>query len=299
MNKIWIIIAVSLLLVGLVSFATVMTLNNWDFSILVTNRIVTVTHNIDDEFEDISIFADTADITFKLSDDGKCKVVCNEFEKERHWVAVEDNTLVIEYRVQKKWYDYIGISTGSDDITVYLPRREYGNLLVDENTGDVTVHSCFSFRNVGISITTGDINVENISAKVLELSTTTGDINLLIAECAGNVNVTVCTGDAELYDVKCANLSSSGTTGDICMTNVVAENYISIKRNTGDVTFNACDAADIKINTTTGDVEGSLLSEKIFVAETNTGKVNVPDSTSGGTCEIITCTGDIFVKTKG
>jgi DUF4097 and DUF4098 domain-containing protein YvlB len=293
------IIAASLLLVGLIAFITVMTLNNWDFSILVTDRIVTVTHNIDDDFEDISIFADTADITFKLSDDDNCKVVCNELEKERHWVAVEDNTLVIEHRVQKKWYDYIGIGIGTDEITVYLPSKEYGNLIVDEHTGDVAVPNGLSFENVGISVTTGDITVENISAKELELATTTGDIKILGAKCKGNVNVTVNTGDSELNDVKCANLSSKGTTGDICMTKVVAENYISVKRNTGNVTFDSCDAADINVKTSTGDVKGSFLSEKIFITETNTGKVNLPYSKSGGICEISTDTGDISFEING
>jgi hypothetical protein len=48
----------------------------------------------------------------------------------------------------------------------------------------------------------------------------------------------------------------------------------------------------------TGDIRGSLLSEKIFITKTTTGSVRVPSTASGGTCELITGTGDITVTIK-
>ena len=62
---------------------------------------------------------------------------------------------------------------------------------------------------------------------------------------------------------------------------------------TGDVTFDGCDAAAISVKTDTGDVTGSLLSNKMFVIDTNTGDVDVPETVDGGRCEIVTDTGDI------
>ena len=53
------------------------------------------------------------------------------------------------------------------------------------------------------------------------------------------------------------------------------------------------------IKTSTGDVEGTLLSEKIFSIHTSTGKVKVPNTNNGGTCEIKTSTGDIEIQIKG
>ena len=51
-----------------------------------------------------------------------------------------------------------------------------------------------------------------------------------------------------------------------------------------------------EIKTDTGDVEGSLLSEKIFFPESDTGKIDVPKTTSGGKCEINTDTGNIKIR---
>jgi DUF4097 and DUF4098 domain-containing protein YvlB len=62
------------------------------------------------------------------------------------------------------------------------------------------------------------------------------------------------------------------------------------------VRFEACDAEEIIIHTDTGDVTGTLLTPKIFQVETDTGRVDIPESGSGGKCQIKTDTGDIQVE---
>ena len=77
------------------------------------------------------------------------------------------------------------------------------------------------------------------------------------------------------------------------MINTVASEKLSIERTTGDVKLDRCDAAELWIKTDTGDITGTLLSDKIFFAETDTGRVDVPKSLIGGKCEVVTDTGDI------
>ena len=52
----------------------------------------------------------------------------------------------------------------------------------------------------------------------------------------------------------------------------------------------------MSVTTDTGDVKGTLLSDKIFFAETKTGRKDVPKTTAGGKCEIKTDTGDIIIS---
>ena len=59
--------------------------------------------------------------------------------------------------------------------------------------------------------------------------------------------------------------------------------------------FNHCDAETICVNTDTGSVTGTLLTDKVFIIETDTGSVNVPKSITGGRCEITTDTGNIRI----
>ena len=98
-----------------------------------------------------------------------------------------------------------------------------------------------------------------------------------------------------MTDVTCQNLSTGGGTGDVKLTNVIASGAFVIKRTTGDVTFEGCDAAEILVTTSTGDVKGTLLSDKVFFVETDTGRRKYPHMTTGGKCQIITSTGDIEI----
>ena len=55
------------------------------------------------------------------------------------------------------------------------------------------------------------------------------------------------------------------------------------------------DGGQILIKTDTGKVSGSLLSDKVFIIETDTGRKDYPKTTTGGKCEITTDTGDIII----
>lgn len=314
---VWFVIAATLVLVGLILFAVVMTGYQWDFTKLGTGEYETNTYEISEDFSNISVDTNTADILFVLSEDGKCTVECYEEEKEAHSATVQEDTLVISVKDEKAWYDYIGINYGTPKITVYLPKMEYGSLSIKESTGDVEIPDDFLFGEVDISLSTGDvafcasasgmikiktstgdIRVENISAGALDLSVSTGEVTASGVSCEGDVTVVVSTGKAYLTDIACKSVISRGNTGDISLKNVIAAESFSIERSTGDVKFESCDAAEIFVETDTGDVTGSLLTEKIFIIETSTGDVRVPESLTGGKCKITTSTGDIRISIK-
>ena len=116
--------------------------------------------------------------------------------------------------------------------------------------------------------------------------------------CTGDVSVNVSTGKTVMTDVVCQNMDSNGSTGKISLQNVAASGTLSIKRSTGDVHFDGCDAAEIYVTTDTGSVTGTLLSEKVFIAASDTGRIDVPKTATGGRCEITTDTGDIRLSVK-
>lgn len=312
--KIWLIIAASLILVGCITLGGVMTMLQWDFTKLSTSKYETNMHEISSPYRNISIVTDTADIQFVPSENTKTTVVCYEKKSETHSVTVTDGTLVIEVVDTRKWYEYIGINFASPKITVSIPQGEYGMLSVKSSTGDVEIPKDFTFESIDISestgdvincasaleavkikTSTGDIHVENVSAGALDLWVSTGDITANGIESKHDIKVKVSTGKTCLTDATCQNLISQGNTGDISLKNVIAAEKLSIVRSTGDVKFDHCDASELSITTNTGDVTGMLLSEKVFITQTNTGRVDVPKTTVGGKCEITTDTGDITI----
>ena len=314
-TKVWLITGASLVLLGCILFAGVMTALKWDFSKLSTVRYETNTHEVSEAFRDISLTTDTADIVFALSDDGKCRVECREEENAKHSVTVEHDTLTVKSSNRKSWYDYIGFFFGTQKITVYLPEAEYNALSVRESTGNIEIPKDFSFARVDISASTGNvgffasareavriqtstgnIRVEDASAGSLDISAVTGTVTVSGATCGGDITVGVSTGKVLLTDILCENIISSGTTGRVSLSRVIAKNKLSIERSTGDVKLTGCDAAALYVKTNTGNVTGSLLTDKVFITDTKTGSVDVPQTAAGGRCEIRTDTGDIKIE---
>lgn len=316
-TKTWLIIAASLVLIGCALFVGVLSMLRWDLTKLSTVKYETNTYGIDEAFDSISMNTDTADIMLAISNDEKCTVTCCEEENAKHSVAVKDGILTVELIDERSFSDYIqhiGFNIGSPKITIYLPKTEYASLLIREDTGDVEISKDFMFKNVEISLSTGDVDfcastsemikiktstgnirVENISAGALDLSVSTGKVTALNVICQDHVTVGVSTGKANLADIACKSVISKGSTGDISLDNVIAAEKISIERSTGDVKFNRCDAAEIYVKTDTGDITGSLLSDKVFITQTDTGGVDVPKNETGGRCEIISSTGNIKI----
>lgn len=297
-TKIWLIIAVCLVLSGAVIFLGVMSVLNFDFLKLSTFKYETNNYKISEEYKNISIVTDTADIEFIPSDDSKTTVICYEQDKVKHSVSVNGETLEIKSVDTRKWYDHIGISFGSQKIKVCIPEGDYGLLSVKGSTGDVNLAKEFSFEDVDVNISTGDIYAQGITTDNMKLRVSTGKITVKDINCKYDLSVKVSTGKSDIANVNCNNFTSSGNTGDTTLNSVVVKEKLSIKRSTGDVKFESCDAGEIFIETDTGDVTGSLLTDKVFIVSTDTGKTDVPKTTTGGRCEITTDTGDINVKIK-
>ena len=237
--KRWLIIGTSLIFIGIIIFSGVMMALKWDFSKLSTTEFETNNYEINENFKNISVITNTADIEFRISENSKSSVVCFEEKNAKHSAMVKNDTLEIKVHDTKKWYEHIGIEfVSTPKITIFLPEKQYGTLFINESTGDIEISKNFSFENIDISVSTGDINLNSI----------------------------------------------------------IAERSLNLETSTGDIKFISCDANEIFAKTSTGNITGDLLTDKIFIAQSDTGKIDVPKTTSGGKCELTTDTGDIIIK---
>lgn len=311
---IWLVIAACLVLAGSFLFGGVMTMLQWNFAELSTGRMETREYVLTEDFRNFSIDIDTADVIFQPAQNGEKKIVCYQSGKVNYTVEVQDDTLSIQRRDNRKWYERIGFFFDTPKITVYLPQGDYGGLTLRCSTGDVQLPGDFRFETMEITggtghvtsaasisgaarikTSTGGIRLENLSAGSLELTVTTGSIRVSKVTCQGDLCIQVSTGKTSVADSSCKQLLSTGNTGDITLQDVTAAEKAVIERSTGDIKLTRFDAAEIDISTDTGDIRGSLLTEKIFLVKTDTGKTKVPQTTGGGICRITTDTGDIVI----
>ena len=273
--KLGLILSLSFLLAAIILFVGGMSMLDWDFGKLSTNPPVTNTYLFDEPVRDISVIADTADIKIAPSSDGKIQVVCQEREHVRYAVSVDDGTLEIQMQDTRKWYQQITSFVNYTKVTVYLPEGTYGALSIHGTTGNIHLSGGYTFGDVDVTVSTGDIMMARISAKDLNLSASTGKVTL--------------------EALQCRNLNSESSTGKTMLSQVFVAEKLQLHSDTGNIVLDHCDAAEIWIETDTGNVTGSMLTEKVFQVKTETGRIDVPDTITGGRCKISTDTGNILI----
>lgn len=278
--KISLILASVFCLVGVLLFGAALVMADFDIKHLSNEKYELNTYAVDQTFDGIEIESDVSDITFTLSTDNTCRVLCHEREKLLHEVKVENGKLIVREVDTRRWYDHINFfSFGDASITVSLPRAQYDALRIDVSTGDVTIPDGITFDRVEIETSTGSVNV-----------------------CGGarmeRMQIKTSTGRIKIENTSCEEIILEVSTGDIRLKNTLADKSLRVQTSTGDVELEAVDSPDITIQTRTGDVEGSLLSPKQFRIDTSTGDVALPPSEGTEICRIKTSTGDIEIDIK-
>lgn len=258
MKKTVTIIAIILIIAGAAVCGIALATNGFSLKKLSNTKYETKTFEVSDSFDSISVNVDTEDVTFEFTKDNSCKVECYADEKQNYDVDVKSGTLNISRKKNsRKWYENLSIITEKSKITVYIPEKDYSDISVEIDTGDILI---------------SDMNCNSMT-----LRSDTGDLNLTDIRSEGS-------------------LEFSTDTGDIVLKNVISDGTFDFSTDTGDITLDKCDASDIIIKTDTGDVTGSLLSDKKFKTKSDTGEIRVPDTENGGKCTITTDTGDIKIS---
>ena len=296
-TKILLILSLFLILAGSLLFGGALTVAEWNWNIFSTSHYETVVHEIDEPVTAVSVVVGTADVTLIPSEDGKITVTGYEQVNLKNAVEVKDGALTIKLVDTRKWYEHIGIHFEQPTVTVALPQGAYDALSLTLSTGDVMIPADFSFASILVKTSTGDVTCLASAEGTISIGTDTGDITVGSVS-AGAMALSVNTGRIKATGVNCNDFTSTGNTGDLSLKNVIATGKLSVKRTTGDVIFDGCDASEIFVNTNTGDVKGTLLSKKDFYTNTSTGRIIVPQTRSGGRCEITTSTGDIKIEIK-
>lgn len=257
-TKITLIVATVLIVLGFVLGFIGVAGMDFDFSRLGQSNYTTKEHAIDSVVENVVIDVESADVEFKPSTDGKCRVVNYELSRMTHAVQVSGSTLHICLADNRSWYDYMLLNVGQLKVTVYLPEAAYNSISVDTDSGNVQIAPGITSRLVEVKTDTGDIHIDSLH----------------------------CNKDSIL----------ESDTGDMELRNLVCDGRMDIESDTGDVTFYGCDAGQISVETDTGDITGTLLTMKAFRAFSDTGDVDVPANGSGGSCQLHSETGDIHIR---
>lgn len=184
---------------------------------------------------------------------------------------------------------HVTATTGAIDIRSCTPRAV--TLALD--TGNVVLCDVTATEDISVTTSTGRQELSDISCRALRLRSSTGNIECQRIEAAGALQCRASTGRISLSRTKCDALQGRTSTGGIVCQQLEVQGQLTMETTTGDVQLTDCDAAQLHITTDTGDVSGTLRTDKVFYATSDTGRIRVPHSTEGGLCEVRTDTGNI------
>lgn len=295
-KKRWLITAAVLMGAGALIFLGVMTALGFDFMKLGTVAFENNTYTVSEPFQSITIDDHTTDIRILPSEDGSCRLVCHEQQKLKHRATVQNGTLTVETVDTRAWYDYVGMNFKRATMTVYLPQESYAHLTVLTATGDLYLAEGFTFETLKVIGNTGDVTCLAAVTHSINAELDTGDLLIDTDATLEAVYLETDTGDISLKNLRCERLKASSDTGELTLTNVLSSDFFTLETDTGDITLDRCDAERIYAESNTGDICGSLLTEKLFIAESDTGHVRVPQTNGRGRCELETDTGDIEIR---
>ena len=285
------------LLISLAGIVVVLILIGLGRQVYIRSTEITEIYNIEGSYEGIKISGDTFDVSIYLSNNGENKVVYTENKKVKIETNVVDGVLTINQNDNRKFYDML-FDFNNFKVKLYLSQELIDKIEFNTKTGDINIDKGFTFDDVIVNNSTGDIKFDSNVTNNLTIKNSTGDIEISNSNVGGNLNVETSTGDVELTGVKCNKLDVAVKTGDIELDDTLVTTDLNLKSSTGDVDFDGFDAANIYVTVKTGDVRGTILTSKIFIARSETGRVNVPETITGGICKITTSTGDIKISYK-
>ena len=200
---IWIVtISVLLLIAGIVLY-----------SLARPCKLETHEYEILENFKDIKITTDTADIQFILSEKPNSFIVCEEEKNAKHYVIVKENTLRIEVDDNKKWYEDLGINLCSPKITVYLGKSEWSNISLETDTGNILLDNIIATGKLATETETGNVNFQACDASEVFIKTDTGNVTgsfltdkVVFAESGtGNIDI-----PKVIADEKCEIITDTG-----------------------------------------------------------------------------------------
>lgn len=286
-----------------------------DIGIFDTAVLSENSYEVTEPYAKLVVNSMVSDIEIVASDTGTTKIETKNREGFDYEHGLDGETLRIVQKDNRKWYQKTGIFSKHNLLKVYVSKDFNGDVIIEGDSGDVTINgitartlnvegdsgdikisTLIDIDSLDVENDTGDIKIENVSGEHVKVETETGEVTLN-SICVSYLGAEADTGSIMLTSINATqNLIISTDTGDVDIKQACGEN-ISIKTDTGDVTFQDLDGKDIRLEADTGDISGNILSPKLYEAHTSTGKVSVPRSEAvESRCYVRTHTGDITIR---
>lgn len=246
------------------------------------------TYRLSSVITDIHIDTSVFDVSVIQSEDGICTVTCRETDLLKHSVDLKSGVLTI---VEEKREASVNTSGLKLEIEVRLPELDRSSLTVRTDSGSIRAAAGLSFDYVKFESAGGSIYTELSVNNEMRCRTESGSL-AMSGTSPAKVSAETVSGDIRAEDMRGTDMDLQTVSGKAEISSAVVSGYLAVKTGSGDISLQECDAQTVYLKSVSGDIKGSLLSGKNFSVKTVSGHIDVPGSSYGGSCEIVTTSGD-------
>lgn len=199
---------------------------------------------------------------------------------------------VVTVKVESEWTGFVLFNpaartmSGDKFLVIKVPAALTGtpDYEIEVTTGDVKLsgksgENALSFDSVKIKTTTGNVTTEDITATDMTINVTTGDLNVKNVTLTGELTAGLTTGNVDVT-ATCKKATMTDTTGNLKFT--LTADDITLKVTTGDVD-----------GTVKGKREEYTITTKVTTGKNRLGE---NDGTTDKKLDVKVVTGDVDVK---
>jgi len=220
----------------------------------------------DEQLDSMDISTIDDDIVFLPSEDGVLRVRLPEEEDSPYSCYVMNRTLSVRQNLKSHFSFSRGFFTGSgssESVTIWLPHREFRQLVLKSTSGDFRFETRVSAGSFQVETLSGDIEVEeNLYAENGKITSKSGDIEVGAEFGALFFQASTLSGDIGVSGKATFDRAQLSTkSGDIDFEGILTANALSLDSLSGDITLEeGVNAGTLRVKTVSGDIYAEALS---------------------------------------
>ena len=271
MKKVFLIIGICLLIIGLGISITILAMV--DFNIKELNNFKYTERSYAEDAAKVNklLLDDTnRRVELKISNDEKIHIYYFESEKEFYKISLSDGVLSVISENNMKWYDYLGFKWDfNTSIRIEIPKNTIEDIKIETKNGDIIAEN--------ISVT------DNIFIKTLNGRISSNEISCSSFKCESY------NGKLLMDSISSENISCETKNGMIEIKNCVSQT-LDAKVYNGAIELEAIDTQQADFKSYNGRIHGSMigsLNEFSVRSSVKNGSCNLPSNTTNGEKSIV------------
>ena len=206
------------------------------------------TVQIADAFDKIEIAgASSMDIEICKSKTGKNYVEYYDTDDWTSHVDVKEHVLKFTTDDKGKHKAIVSLGFGKDTAArLYLADAEY--------------------KEIAVTTLSGYVTIQDVNAGTVNVSASSGDLYMKNINVPDSIMATSSSGDIDLENATAKQIELGANSGDIEMQDITAES-LRMSTSSGDIDLESCDAEKFDITTSSGDVDMEITAGRTYRME--------------------------------